>query len=95
MLRALRADEEAVRDAGGYGANDVGAPVMRRAFDATNGTPDGSKSTQGWPRLGAESRYPPRTAGSALAIMHNEYVDATNKSFASVCRFRRPAWSSP
>lgn len=37
VFRAFRAVEEAVRDACGYQPTDIGAPMMRRAFDPTNG----------------------------------------------------------
>jgi uncharacterized protein (TIGR02391 family) len=37
VFKAFRAVEEAVRDAGGYQATDIGAPMMRRAFDPANG----------------------------------------------------------
>lgn len=37
VIVAFRAVEVAVRDAGGYGANDLGIPLMRRAFDPRTG----------------------------------------------------------
>ena len=37
VFHAFRAVEEAVRDAGRYQPTDVGAPMMRRAFDPTDG----------------------------------------------------------
>lgn len=37
VFRAFRAVEEAVRDAGGFAANDVGVDMMRRAFNPQGG----------------------------------------------------------
>lgn len=37
VFRAFRAVEEAVRDAGGFAANDVGVDMMRRAFNPNGG----------------------------------------------------------
>lgn len=37
VFRAFRAVEEAVRDAGSFADTDIGADLMRKAFNATNG----------------------------------------------------------
>lgn len=37
VFEAFRAVEVAVREAGGYGPNDLGIPLVRKAFDAKNG----------------------------------------------------------
>jgi len=37
ILRAFRAVEEAVREAGGFGASDIGVAMMRSAFDKNGG----------------------------------------------------------
>ncbi len=37
VFEAMKAVEVAVRDAGGFTAKDIGAPLMRKAFDINNG----------------------------------------------------------
>ena len=37
VFKSFRAVEIAVREAGGYAATDIGTPLMRKAFDKTNG----------------------------------------------------------
>jgi len=37
VFKAFRAVEIAVREAGGFDANDIGMPLMRKAFDKVNG----------------------------------------------------------
>lgn len=37
VFKAFKAVEIAVRDAGHYAASDIGSPLMRKAFDKTNG----------------------------------------------------------
>lgn len=37
VFKAFKAVEIAVREAGHYGANDIGVPLMRKAFNITNG----------------------------------------------------------
>jgi hypothetical protein len=37
VFSAFRAVEEAVREAGNFALTDIGVPLMRKAFDPTNG----------------------------------------------------------